>query len=78
MHPTSQRYDMLTEQEAIHLAKQAVQQEGWTWIEPTRATWRGGDGRWEVFSNAHGRGASARIVIDACTGAVLEKGYIPR
>jgi hypothetical protein len=73
---------MLTEQEVIRLAKQAAQQQGWAWIEPARATlrraWRGNNGRWEVYSNAQGRGATARIVIDAVTGHVLEKGYIPR
>jgi hypothetical protein len=51
-------------------------------VEPAQATlrraWRGNDGRWEVFSNALGRGAKARIVIDARIGEVLDKGYIPR
>jgi hypothetical protein len=73
---------MLTEKEAINLARQAAEQQGWAWIEPAHATlrraWRGAEGRWEVFSNALGRGAKARVVIDARTGEVLDKGYIPR
>jgi hypothetical protein len=31
-----------------------------------------------VFSNARGLGAKSRVVIDALTGDVLEKGYVPR
>jgi hypothetical protein len=38
----------------------------------------GGDRAWEVYSNAKGLGAIARIVIDAKAGTVLDKGYTPR
>ena len=59
-----------------------AEEQGWAWVEPARATlyraWFGEGGRWEVASNARGLGAIARIVLDAETGAVLEKGYIPR
>jgi len=72
----------VTEQEAIALAKQAALAEGWAWVEPAQAalhrSWRGKGGRWVVFSNARGLGAKARVVIDAASGAVLEKGYVPR
>jgi hypothetical protein len=72
----------VTEGEAIAIARAAAQQEGWAWVEPALATfrepWFGKGGKWEIFSNALGLGAKARVVIDAQTGAVLEKGYIRR
>ena len=73
---------MMTEQEAIDRAKKVALEQGWAWVEPALATlrrpWFGKGGKWEIFSNAQGLGAKARVVIDAQTGAVLEKGYIPR
>jgi hypothetical protein len=73
---------MVTEQEAIARARQTAQAEGWAWVEPAQATlhraWTGGGGRWVVFSNSEGLGAKARVIIDARTGNVLEKGYVPR
>ena len=73
---------MLGEKEALDLAKRAAAQQRWVWIEPARATlrrpWLGEGGTWEIYSNANGLGAIARFVIDAETGAVLDKGYIPR
>lgn len=75
---------MMTEQEAIERAKQVAQEQGWGWAEPVLATlyrpWFGfgKGGKWEIFSNVQRRGGNARVVIDAETGAVLEKGYLPR
>jgi hypothetical protein len=73
---------MMTEQEAIDRAKQVAEEQGWAWVEPAHAAWRPAwfrkGGKWEIFSNAHGLGAKARVVIDSRTGAVLEKGYVPR
>ena len=73
---------MVTEQEAVERAKQTAQAEGWAWAEPAQATlqraWFGKGGKWVVFSNARGLGAKSRVVIDAVTGDVLEKGYVPR
>jgi hypothetical protein len=72
----------VTEGEAIAIARAAAEREGWAWVEPALATfrepWFGKGGKWEIFSNALGLGAKARVVIDAQTGAVLEKGYIRR
>lgn len=72
----------MTEGEAIAIARAAAEQEGWAWVEPALATfrepWFGKGGKWKIFSNALGLGAKARVVIDAQTGAVLEKGYIRR
>jgi hypothetical protein len=73
---------MLSGNEAMDLAKGEAARQGWAWVEPARAIlrrpWLGTGGRWEIYSNANGRGATARFVIDAETGAVLDKGYIPR
>ena len=73
---------MMSEAEAIDRAKRIAQGEGWAWAEPAEATlyraWFGKGGRWVIFSNARGLGAKARVVIDAQTGEVLEKGYVPR
>lgn len=72
----------VTEGEAIAIARAAAEQEGWAWVEPALATfrqpWFGKGGRSEIFSNALGLGAKARVVVDAQTGAILEKGYVPR
>jgi hypothetical protein len=73
---------VINEQEAIERAKQIAEEQGWIWVEPAEAIWHpawsGSGGKWEIFSNARGLGAKARVVIDAQTGAVLEKGYVPR
>jgi hypothetical protein len=73
---------MISEEEAVARAKSLAQSEGWAWVDPAIATWRpgwsSGTGRWEVFSNAQALGAKVRVVIDGRSGAILEKGYIPR
>ena len=72
----------MTEAEAIAMARSVAVEQGWAWVEPARAerqrAWLGRGGRWVVFSNAGGLGAMVRVVIDAATGHVLEKGYVPR
>jgi hypothetical protein len=72
----------MTEQEAIERAKQIATEEGWGWLEPGEGIWHpawfGKGGKWEVYSNAKGLGAKVRVVIDAQSGEVLEKGYVPR
>jgi len=73
---------MIREVEAIEKAKQVAQEQGWAWVEPAVATlrrrWFGPGGTWEVSSNAGALGAKVRVVLDAESGAVREKGYIPR
>ena len=72
----------MTKQEAIARAKQFALAQGWAWVEPVRAEfrrqWFGKGGKWEVYSHASGLGAMARVVLDAETGEVMDKGYIPR
>ena len=73
---------MISEQQAIEKAQQVALEEGWAWVDPATATlrrpWLGKGGRWEVFSHALGLGPKVRVVLDAETGAVLDRGYIPR
>ncbi len=75
---------MITEHEAIDRAKQVAEAQGWGWAEPVLATlyrpWfgLGKGGKWEVFSNVQRVGGNVRVVIDALTGEVLEKGYNAR
>lgn len=73
---------MITEAQAIRIAQQLAQENAWAWVEPVqtvyRKTWLGKPKRWEVYSNANKLGAKVKVFIDANSGAVLEKGYIPR
>jgi len=74
--------EALSEAEAIRLAKQLAEENGWRWLDPAYATlrrrWFGPGGRWEILSNAAGMGPKVRVILDAQSGQVLEKGYIPR
>jgi hypothetical protein len=80
--PVADVRPMMTEEEAIARAKDVAREEGWAWVDPVLTTWRPrwfkAGGRWEVLSNARSLGAKVRVLIDAGTGSVLEKGYIPR
>jgi hypothetical protein len=73
---------MISEEEAIAKAAQVAAEQGWSWIAPARATlrrdWLGKGGRWEVFSHTQGLGPKVRVVLDAESGEVIERGYIPR
>jgi hypothetical protein len=73
---------MISEDEAVMRARQLAKEQGWSFVEPASATfrrrWLRPGGRWEVFSNAQGLGAKVRVVLDAESGEVLERGYIPR
>ncbi|HEX8474472.1 MAG TPA: hypothetical protein VF666_10595 [Pyrinomonadaceae bacterium] len=73
----------MTSDEAISLAKQTAQQEGWAWDEPARASKHRrfgvvGAAYWEVVSNANVIGRNVRIRIDDATGEVLQKNFLPR
>ena len=73
---------MISEQDAINIATKLAQELSWGWLEPTHAVlrkaWFGKGGKWEIHSNYMNRGTKVRVVIDAETGAVLDKGYISR
>ena len=72
---------MISEEDALDLARDIAHREGWTWIEPALATWHAAwfseGGRWEVCSNATGFGAKVRVVLDSSNGVLLSKGFIP-
>jgi hypothetical protein len=73
---------VISEAEALRRAKQVAEEQGWIWVDPAMTTlrrrWFGPGGRWEIFSNTQALGAKVRVVLDAESGDVLEKGYIPR
>jgi hypothetical protein len=57
-------------------------ERGWAWQEPSIAVlhrrWFRAGGRLEILSNVLALGAKVRVVIDAESGEVVEKGYVPR
>ena len=72
----------MTERDVIAKARAVADEHRWTWIEPAQADfepdYRTGSGIWKVVSNAHAVGMNVRVYIDDATGAVLEKGFLPR
>jgi hypothetical protein len=76
------REAVISEAEAILLAKQLAEEKGWGGLDPAYATlrhpWFGPGGRWEILSNTAGKGPKVRVILDAQSGQVIEKGYIPR
>lgn len=73
---------MIDRDEAIVRAKNIATEHGWIWVDPAEAilrrSWFGRGGRWEIVSNAMALGAKVRVVLDAKSGQILERGYIPR
>jgi hypothetical protein len=73
---------VISQDEAIRRARQLARELGWAWQEPVTAVlrrrWFRADGRWEILSNLLARGAKVRIVLDADSGEVVGKGYVPR
>jgi hypothetical protein len=62
--------------QAIRLAKQVAETQGWAWLDTPYATlrwrWFGPGGRWKIFSNAQALGAKVRVVLDAESGGSLD------
>jgi hypothetical protein len=74
---------MIDRETAIEIARARAAQNGWGFAEPLdivqRRPWfGGGEGRFEITTNAGKRGTKARFVIDAASGEILREGYIPR
>ena len=69
----------MTENEALDRGRVVIQERGWRFREPARVvTYRRGlAGRsvHVVLTTSDARGASARVEIDARTGAVLSADY---
>jgi hypothetical protein len=67
---------------AIELARQCAAESGWALQAPLyvveRTRWWGDVDSYEISSNPALRGNNARFVIDAATGEIRSKGYVPR
>ena len=68
--------------QALAIAERSAQELGWYWAEPVTAKESGGwfwtKRQWTIESNCEARGARARFVIDAESGAVIERGFVGR
>jgi hypothetical protein len=69
--------------EAISLAVDVAEAEGWTWLEPAIAKRKRGwiffgPFIWHVLSNAESIGCNVRIEIDDTTGRIISKHFMPR
>lgn len=74
---------MISEHEAIEIARRVAAEKGWRWEEPvvarrTRTLFIVGPAEWEVTTNADKRGTNVRVVLNAEDGAVLRAAFLPR
>lgn len=74
---------MIEADEAVAIARERAEANGWRWSEPISCELRrGGFGnhgaRYEIWTNAESRGTKARFTIDAELGAVIDQGYVAR
>jgi len=78
----------MTEEDAIQIAKEVAEENGWTWRGQVSASlhkplglaaWLfGSRSCWNVTSNAGMRGCNVRVSIDAESGEVIRKAFGPR
>ncbi|AKV02863.1 hypothetical protein AKJ09_09526 [Labilithrix luteola] len=72
----------MTEEDAVEASRKVVVRKGWRWREPVRVlTYRRGlAGRLVhvVITTANKKGESARVELDALTGALLVADYLVR
>lgn len=73
----------MTRDEAISLARNVAENEGWEWRDPIVATKArmfivAGPASWHVMSNADCRGCNVNVQIDDQSGHVTSKGFAPR
>jgi hypothetical protein len=73
----------MTSEEAIEKAREIADAEGWSWRTPVAVSVRRryylvGPREIHVTTGAGSLGASVRVVFDAETGAVVQRGFIPR
>lgn len=74
---------MITEAQAVAIARARAEEKGWGFAEPiavvAREAWFSKHVlRYEIETNAGMLGTKARFVIDAESGAIKSEGYIPR
>ena len=73
----------MTRDEIVQLARVAVEEEGWPWLEPVsvaaaRRFLFFGRRTWRVTTNCDSIGCNAQIRIDDATGEIASKGFVPR
>jgi len=73
---------MITQDEAIAIARVRALENGWALPEPVsvrlRRDWSGKMKSYVIESNPVLRGSRSRFEVDAATGKVVDEGYIPR
>ena len=72
---------MISQEEAIEIAKREASLQGWVWEEPIniiwRANWFGKSGHWELSTNTSSRGPMIRMIISN-EGEIIEKELLRR
>lgn len=72
----------MTEQDALRLAQERAQAEGWPFEPPVdarlRKPWFFGRAQWTVRSHADHIGSNVWVVIDDETGRIVSAGFAPR
>lgn len=67
---------MISQEEAIQIAKKEASLQEWAWEEPVDIGWRrhwiGKNGHWEISTNTASRGPMIRMIIGS-KGEVIEK-----
>lgn len=61
------RQSVISEEEAVNLARELCEQDGLQWSEPIRVRKRGG--RWGVWTNAEKIGGNVEIIVNARSGS---------
>ena len=72
---------MISEEEAVNIAKKVAETNGWLWLGDTQLIKRGWffkTRNWTVLSNADMIGCNVWVEIDSITGAVVSSGFSPR
>jgi hypothetical protein len=73
---------MITQEDAIAIARARAADQGWGLGEPVavspRRGWFGRVRSYDVVSDPSMRGEGTRFTIDASTGAILSEGHISR
>ncbi len=73
--------NVMTDTEALDLAKQIAADNGWVWLEPIsvryKKRWLRGS-VWIINSNTNERGCNVHIEIDASSGRVINASFWPR
>ena len=73
---------MISQEEAIEIARREALTLGWGWVEPINVYWKGDGwfgkrGKWEIYTNVNVRGGNIRMLISD-EGDVVEKGFLPQ